>query len=310
MDAINNNMRIGNLPPIKSGYKAPAKAQASNVPTESFTSGVKSALPTKPVITDKPTITTEDLGMLGKWNPTVQAGLIGAGEGSPIFKGIAGSIAKWLISTKEEIKLGRMISGQVESTMPISNDPKLNARVKTLGNKIAANSSRKDINYEFKVIDDDTINAFACPGGFIYVHKGLLERFPDDDHLGFIIGHEVGHVEHRDSIDKLGTNFVLQIIQTALGKVPGKLDDMLGAAAGMLYDNQLSQRAEYKADQAGAQHMEKLGMNPKKGAEALRGLESAGRKEPGLLERLLSTHPPTEKRAQKVEKYARSKGFN
>lgn len=310
MDSINSNMRIGNTSAVQASYKAPAKvakAEVSLVSADNFTSGISSDIPTKPVITDKPVFTTADLGILGTYSPAVQAGLSAMGEGSPIFKGLAGTIAKWLITTQEEVKLGQMIKGQVEGEMSISKDPQLNARVKNLGEKLAANSSRKDISYEFKVIDDDTINAFACPGGFIYVHKGLLERFPDDKHLAFIIGHEVGHVEHRDSIDKLGTNFVLQIIQTAMGKIPGKLDDMLAGAAGMLYDSTLSQKAEYAADLTGAQHMEKLGIDPKYGAEALRGLESAGQKEPGLLERLFSTHPPTEKRAQKLDKYSAGK---
>jgi len=307
MDAI-NNIGTGAIPRKERTFKTTKKSTVSDTPPDNFSKSVSTDIPTKP--TFKPPATKEEIGLMGSMNPALQAGVASGAQGSPIFKSLAGSLAKLLISTKQEIKLGQMLVEQVESSMPISKDPASNARVNNIGKKIAANSSRKDIPYTFKVIDDDTVNAFACPGGPIYVHKGLLDRFPDDNHLAFILGHEVGHIEHRDSIDKLGTNFVLQIIQMALGRTPGKLDDKLGAAIGLLYDNKLSRGAEYKADLAGAKHMEKLGINPRKGAEALRGLESAGQREPNVLEKILSTHPPTEKRAKKLEKYANKKGYS
>jgi Zn-dependent protease with chaperone function len=118
------------------------------------------------------------------------------------------------------------------------------------------------------------------------------------------MGHEMGHVENRDAIDKLGVMFVLNIMQVVLKETPGKVDDVLGGAVAMLYDSRLSQKAEYAADRRGVDHMKALGHDPRKGAEALRKLESAGKENPSLLERLFSSHPPTESRAKRIEQYA------
>jgi len=86
--------------------------------------------------------------------------------------------------------------------------------------------------------------------------------------------------------------------------MPWKLDDLLGAAVGKLYDSALSRKAEYAADARGAEHLVKLGISPKEGAEALRRLKAEGEQAPNLLEKLTSTHPPPEERAQKQEKLA------
>ncbi|MCD4786445.1 MAG: M48 family metalloprotease [Candidatus Eremiobacteraeota bacterium] len=307
MDSINTNPGTQNMHAVKRDLKPQSEASTEGTPKETFTKSASTDMPAKPVF--KESDTSEKLGLLSSLSPATQAGIAAGVPGSPVFKSIGGTLAKWLISTKEEVKIGEMVADQVESTMSISRNPAMNQRINRIGKQIAANSKRQDLSYQFKVIDDDTVNAFACPGGFIYVHKGLLDRFPKDSHIAFILGHEMAHVENRDSIDKLGTNFMLAILQSSLGKIPGKLDDMLGAAAGMLYDKSISRRAEYKADRRGAEHMMKLGYSPREGADALRGLESAGRKEPGRLEKLLSTHPPTESRAKKLEKFAKSKGY-
>lgn len=217
---------------------------------------------------------------------------------------IPGAIAKWLINDEQEMQLGEAIARQVESDFPISHDPALIARVENLGRRIAANSKRPNLRYSFKVIDDNTVNAFACPGGKIYVHRGLLERFPKDSHLTFIVGHEMGHVENRDSIDRLGIQLVLGIIQVILNQTTGNLDDLVALAAGKLYDSQISQKTEYAADRRGIEHLKMLGHDPREGAAALRGLEVASRKDPNLLERLFSTHPPTKDRIKKAEEYA------
>lgn len=308
MDSIGRITSTGSIQPLNTGSIKSKEGQNADLSLkDSFTHSVEPALPKKPVFEEK--ASASSIKSLGDFSPAVQSGIASAAPGSPIFKSIAGSISKMLVSTEQEVELGKMVAEEVESTMPISKDPELNKRVTTLGEKIAANSSRDDVEYSFKVIEDDTINAFAAPGGFIYVHKGLLDHFPEDSHLTFILGHEVAHVEHRDSIERLGTEFVFSMIQSLFDKTRNNIDNKVAAAVGMLYNNRVSQRAEYKADLAAAKHMEKLGLNPREGAAALRKLDEEGGERYSILEKILSTHPPTESRAQRVEKYASKQGF-
>jgi beta-barrel assembly-enhancing protease len=123
---------------------------------------------------------------------------------NPVIRTLPGSIAKKFISDDVEKALGDVLAEQIEKEFTISQDPELNKRLQDIGEKMAENSKRPGLDYTFKVIDDDTINAFAGPGGKIYVHKGLMDEFSDDAHLAFIVGHEMGHVENRDPIEKLG----------------------------------------------------------------------------------------------------------
>lgn len=306
---------ISQMGKITGGYKsagmkkAEVKKEARQMLDvgERFTPSEKAELPKKidlKLAAKSRKASREDFGIADAAAPAAQSAI--SSPGGPLFKSIAGSIAKWLISDKQEIKLGEMLAQQVESRYPISRDPALNARVNRIGKQIAANSKRPNLPWTFKVIDDDTINAFAGPGGKVYVHRGLLEKFPKDSHLAFILGHEAGHVENRDAIDRLGLQFVLGIMQVILGRTQGKLDDLLGLAAGKLYDSQVSQKAEYAADRRGVDHMYKLGYNPAESADALRRLQTEGRRRPGLLEKLFSTHPPTQERAERAEEYART----
>ena len=308
MDSIRNDVAIN------TGFKAgnsiktnKSKGTTINAQSDSFTPGEANELKQVDMSLMSRARAGSDSGLslsaAGVANPGVRA-TIAAATG-PVVASVFGSLAKLLVDDKTEEMIGQALAKQVESSMPISVDPVLNARVKNIGSQIAAKSSRPGLNWTFKVIDDPTINAFAGPGGKVYVHRGLLEKFPKDSHLAFIIGHEVGHVEHKDSLDRIGLQFAFGIAAAVLGKTPGKLDDMLGLAIGKLYDGQVSQKAEYNADRAGVKHMHDLGFDPEKSGEALRGLLSAGQKEPGLLEKLFASHPPTLKRAEKAEAYGR-----
>jgi len=107
--------------------------------------------------------------------------------------------ASW-ISTQQEINMGRSAAREIEKQYGLVQDQALQERVARIGNRIAAISDRKDLPYAFKVLDVKEINAFALPGGFIYVCKGLIDYMPSDDELAGVIGHEVGHVVKRHTV--------------------------------------------------------------------------------------------------------------
>lgn len=303
MDSITTGVTVKPVNLQKTGATTTRESVPAAVAGDGFSPSVSTEIQGRPVFEAGATMPKRTgASLMGKSSPLTGAAL--TMMNSPVLMSIPGTIAKWLISDEEEMKLGEMLSSQIEAQMPMSDDPALNERVQRIGKGIASHSKRPNLDYSFKVVEDDTINAFAGPGGKVYVHKGLLEKFPSDAHLAFIMGHEMGHVENRDAIDRLGVMFVLNIMQIVLKETPGKIDDALGGAVGMLYDSRLSQKAEYAADRRGVDHMKALGFDGKQGAEALRGLDSAGKEEPTLLERLFSSHPPTEKRAQRAQEYA------
>lgn len=260
-------------------------------------------LPRKPSFEVSSSLTAKEaLSMMGTFDSFTQSAI--ATMSGPAAGSITGTIAKWLITDKHERHLGSMVAKQVEKENKISRDKKMNARLQKIGREIESHTQRPGLRYSFKVIEDDTVNAFACPGGKIYVHSGLMKRMKKNSHLAFVVGHEMGHVENRDSIDRMGYNLTFAILQQVTGTDESRLGKLLSVAVDKMYDFRVSQKQEYAADRRGMEHMKSLGYDPREAAGALRRLQAEGEADPGILERLFSTHPPIEERAKMVEKIA------
>ena len=104
------------------------------------------------------------------------------------------------MSTQQEIEMGRAYDQQIVESSVIESDPLLNQWVQGVSQKLWAETARKDVPYNIKIIDDDTINAFSTMGGYIYVDSGLLDFVQSDDELAGVVGHETGHIERRHSV--------------------------------------------------------------------------------------------------------------
>jgi len=116
-----------------------------------------------------------------------------------------GCAPKSLVSTEDEIAVGQRAAAQVEREYKVSQDAAVNQRVTTIGQTLAAQGARPGIEYKFKVLEGKDINAFALPGGWIYVFSGLLDAVgSDNDMLAAVIGHEIGHVAARHHADIMG----------------------------------------------------------------------------------------------------------
>lgn len=107
---------------------------------------------------------------------------------------VAKPVQAGLISQEQEIEMGHETAMALEAKYGLSQNPYLQERVDRIGQRLAAVSGRNDIKYSFKVLNCNEVNALACPGGFIYVYKGLLDYMPTDTELAGVLGHEVGHV--------------------------------------------------------------------------------------------------------------------
>jgi len=205
--------------------------------------------------------------------------------------------ASW-ISTQQEINMGRSAAREIEKQYGLVQDQALQERVARIGNRIAAISDRKDLPYAFKVLDVKEINAFALPGGFIYVCKGLIDYMPSDDELAGVIGHEVGHVVKRHTVQQIEKNMEYGLLLAFLTRGAGSgipMQLLMGAImAGY------SREDERQADQLGFVHTMRAGYNP---YSMLVGLQRLGDLDTKANFDLFSDHPEPDVRVKLVQGY-------
>lgn len=195
-------------------------------------------------------------------------------------------------STDKEEKIGQSIARQVEKEYKFAEDPLVQKRVEDIGKKVAAICDRKDIDYRFMVIEDDEVNAFALPGGYIYVNRGLVDKVDNDDQLAGVLAHEIGHIVARHSIKKLqaiNSYYLLRILVAATpqaAQLSGEADEafvqiMLG----------YSREDELLADQLSARYAALAGYDPHGMINFLEKLQEMDRRKPLQPKSYYKTHP-------------------
>ncbi|MBU0759624.1 MAG: M48 family metalloprotease [Candidatus Omnitrophica bacterium] len=168
-----------------------------------------------------------------------------------------------LISTDKEIEMGRRIAESLEKNpeVKLDPDPLMAKRVSDIGARIASVTDRKEVNYTFRVIDDDDVNAFALPGGYVFIFRGLVEKVDSDDELAGVIAHEMAHVVARHSIKRLqgGLGYtILQILMVVSGTREVR---NINAAFGQL-TMAYSREDEALADMMAIKYLRKAGYEP------------------------------------------------
>ena len=113
------------------------------------------------------------------------------------------SLAACDVPQEQEAAMGAEAAEQIGSQLPLVRDPYINAYINELGDTIAKRTSRADLDWQFAVVNSHQINAFALPGGFIYVNRGLIEATSTVDELAGVLGHEIGHVVQRHSVEQM-----------------------------------------------------------------------------------------------------------
>ena len=227
--------------------------------------------------------TNEDPNMIGKRN--INSGLI----------------AKMSGSTEKEVRMGREAAAEVDRQAKFVDDPLITEYVNRVGQNIVLHSDAK-VPFTIKVIDSDEVNAFALPGGFFYVNKGLILAADNEAELAGVMAHEIAHVAARHAVENQTKASLLEY--AALG---GSI--FLGGIPGMIYQNtagigllgifmKFSRGAEEEADRLGVQYMYAAGYDPGAMATMFEKLEAKNKKKPGFIARAFSTHPaPPDRRA-------------
>jgi predicted Zn-dependent protease len=240
---------------------------------------------------NKPLSTNENPDMIGKRN--INTGLI----------------AKMSGSTEKEVRQGREAAAEVDRQAKFVDDPVITEYVNRVGQNIVLHSDAK-VPFTIKVIDSDEVNAFALPGGFFYVNKGLILAADNEAELAGVMAHEIAHVAARHAVENQTKASLLEY--AALG---GSI--FLGGIPGMIYQNtagigllgifmKFSRGAEEEADKLGVQYMYAAGYDPGAMATMFEKLEAKNKKKPGLIARAFSTHPaPPDRRASALALAAR-----
>ncbi len=207
-----------------------------------------------------------------------------------------------LVSESQEREMGRQYDQQIVQQLGAYEDPDLQAYVQGLGKRLAASSERPDLPWSFRVVDDPVVNAFALPGGYIYVTRGIMAHLNSEAELAAVVGHEIGHVTARHSVNQMSK---AQLAQLGLGVgailAPERMDSfggLLQTGVGLLF-LKYSRDDERQADDLGLRYLMRGGYNPWPMAEVFGLLEAVsasggGGRAPGWL----ATHPAPENRRE------------
>lgn len=210
-----------------------------------------------------------------------------------------------LFSVQQDVEFGREASKEIEKQVPVLDDATATRYISELGMNLARKSTMPDLPWQFKLVNSSDINAFALPGGFIYVNRGLIEAAETEGQLVGVLGHELAHVTLRHGTNQLSKAVLAQgglaILGGSLGGGWGAVATRLGAefVVGTLF-LKFGRTAETQADIIGTQLMAEAGYDPRQMAKMFELLGSLRDKEPGRLEEFFSSHPNPSNRVKRV----------
>lgn len=209
-----------------------------------------------------------------------------------------------LISREQEIQIGEQGAREVEATLGLVDDPALQEYVSNIGMRLAKRSERPELPWEFGVIDDPTPNAFALPGGKIYVTRGMMSHMNNEAQLAGVLGHEIGHVTARHSAEQISK---AQLAQVGLGlsavfiEPARELLPLASAGLSVLF-LKFGREDEYQADELGLRYASQGDYDLKEVPEVFAMLKEVSEAEgAGRVPEWLSTHPHPENRIERLE---------
>ncbi|WP_397407287.1 M48 family metalloprotease [Polaromonas sp.] len=244
-------------------------------------------------------------GLLGNM---LGAGFAPAGAGQASRAGdLIGLLSQSLeqIDEPKEIEIGRQLAAVLLGSKPLHPDMALQRYVNQLGRWISLQSARPHLPWTFAVLDDAGFNAFAAPGGYVFVTKGLVERVADEAELAGILAHEITHVtakHHLQAIAKTArAGLLTQVIGSQVkGELAGAVSAQFLNLGRDLYSRGLDQSDEFDADRSGVALAARAGFDPYGLVAVLQQLRTATPDNP-LFALSLSTHPPAQQRLDLLE---------
>jgi predicted Zn-dependent protease len=203
------------------------------------------------------------------------------------------------VSQQQELEMGRQYATQINQQLPIVSDATLNRYLNVLGSQIASRGAR-GLQYQFFIVNSNVVNAFAVPGGYVYINRGVIERADNVSELAGVLAHEIAHVEHRHGVEQMekaqGANLGLTLAYVLLGRAPTGVEEAAINIGGGLYFSRHSREAENEADRTAVPLMVAAGISPVGLPTFFQELVAERQRTPSALESWFATHPLTEDR--------------
>lgn len=218
-----------------------------------------------------------------------------------------------LVSVDQEIEIGRQANAQVRQEVPEVRDAQTTAYIRSIGQRLARHAPGPRYPYSFSVADYREINAFALPGGPVWIHRGVLHAATNESQLAGVMAHEIAHIGQRHAADQLTkatiTNFGLGVLGAVLGNSGGASAAQM--AAGFLANGiflKFSRDDEREADQVGLQIMRRAGWDGRGMVELFEVLQREAKRNPGSVETFFSSHPSPQDRIGRLQAQAGAGG--
>ena len=217
---------------------------------------------------------------------------------------VTGKKQLMLISEKQEISIGKKSDKEIRKEYGVYKFKDLNSYINYVGNRLIQHVHRKNLKYHFTIIDSPVVNAFAVPGGYVYITRGILAYINNEAQLASILGHELGHINARHSANMISKQILFNIglgIAYATSKDFRKYAGVALIAGNLLF-LKFSRNDEYQADELGVEYATLSGYNTYEMAKFFKTLERIEKRAGFHLPEWFATHPSPPHRIEKVKK--------
>ncbi len=209
------------------------------------------------------------------------------------------------VSDQQEVAIGEQDAAEINAQLPLVDDPEISGYVEQLGQRIASTTSRADLKWHFYVVNTNDVNAFALPGGFIYVNRGLIEQTERLDQLAGTLGHEIGHVVRRHAVEQMkkqtGANIGVSLLCTLTHVCERAGSRVVINAAGSALFARYSRHDEAEADSEAVVNVVKAGIDPRGIPELFQILIRERQRAPTRVDAFFASHPLEESRITATE---------
>jgi predicted Zn-dependent protease len=219
---------------------------------------------------------------------------------------VTGKRELMLMSTAQEVAMGREADPQIIAAFGLYEDPALQKFIEEKGQEMAAISHRKDIEYSFKVVDSPVVNAFAVPGGFVYFTRGIMAHFNNEAEFAGVLGHEIGHITARHTAAQQSKLLLAQLgmaVGVMVSPELAQFGDLASTGVGLMFFK-FGRDDERESDALGVEYSTTIGYDAQEMAGFFETLKRMSGDEGSGLPTFLSTHPSPSERLETVGRLA------